>query len=194
MEYDGLDSNWYKVKHQNQVGYVLGGLISLEKLETKDGRNFVFQVKRNSDDAFFLKCRILGNEKTYKEFKFPLVQSTFSLLLEDGKGLMDVDNIICIDYLAEACGAEGGETYLVRMGDGLSYLAETSSVADADLFSLEEKLIFPNDYKGIKNTIIFKSEIYTLEDEQTNWKKRVLESKEYQWNGKKLTPSFKTIN
>ncbi|CAN0602027.1 unnamed protein product, partial [Ectocarpus sp. 12 AP-2014] len=45
LSYNGMDSPFYKVSHKGKTGYILGGLISLEKQEYED-YTYLFTFKK----------------------------------------------------------------------------------------------------------------------------------------------------
>ena len=42
LNYNGIESPFYKVKYNDKTGYILGGLISLEKRNFKNSKYFVY--------------------------------------------------------------------------------------------------------------------------------------------------------
>src|SRR5690606_24803699 len=63
MFFNGLESNWYKVKHGKKNGYILGGLIALDHREIDDVKYLVTMATR--DEQYFVRTRVLNPDKTY---------------------------------------------------------------------------------------------------------------------------------
>lgn len=182
-----VTSNWYEVSYNGKKGFVLGALLSLHSF-TRNKNTFLFQLS-NKNDQLWLKVRVL-NGTDFKEYSFNLIGKEFSLGLTNGRGLKNIENIIAVNYISEACGVEGGVSYLLWNGNILSKLADLSRIVDADQYSFDEKFIFPDDANGISNKIKYELEIEHLEDESTNWRISEKQEREYTWDGEKLLPNF----
>lgn len=190
MVFDGIESNWYKIKTDTQTGYVLGALLSLEQINAYDNTDFLFQYTKE-EDKYFLKIRnTVATAEKYVELKEELLNPELKIEILNNKGLAQVTNIIALQYVAEACGVEGGTTYLTWNGIDLKYLADVSSIVDGGIFSWQEKLIFPEDSSGHDNTIYFQSTIITNEDEQRDYRKETTQSIAFIWVNGTMDPPF----
>ncbi len=184
--YNGIENPWYKVKTtNNQEGYVVGGLLALDSKKV-DNWTYLVQLKLNEEKWFVVLRAVQENSSEYIETTHQLANSTFSVKTYSNKGVEGIKNIIYLDYMAEACGEEGGGVYFFNNGTSLLKAAEVSSVADGGLYWLHEDLIFPNDRKGKAGRIIFISEHGEVIEEDSNYKKETLVSKEFIWEGKEL--------
>ena len=92
----------------------------------------------------------------------------FSLQFKDNNGLSNLDNIIIVDYIAEACGIENGQTYLFWNNSRLIKITDLSAMADG-IYAYDETFIFPNNINGIKGKIVYRKTTQTQEYEETNW-------------------------
>lgn len=190
QEFDGIEYNWYEIDFNGKTGYVLGALISMRNLTTADNRNLYFQIKSDDDGRIAIKIRHKLNETEYKESTFGLIGNEFSIDLLNNNGLRNIKNIIAINYLSEACGVEGGVSYIFWDGSNLKHIANLSSISEAGMFYYEEKFVFPNQPEGVENKLVYEVERGTIEDEATNWVKTYKEKREYVWTGRELVPEF----
>ncbi|WP_396591732.1 SH3 domain-containing protein [Allomuricauda sp. R78024] len=187
--YRGFDSPFYKVKYDDGVtGYLLGGLLSLEK-KTLNSQNYFFAYSKEGKRTF-LNIRNIKNG-TYIEKKIPLANSTIRIKALDDKGVPGLDGILLIDYYAEACGMEGGGIYLFAQNDELTKVASLSQISDAGVFYYSEKFVFPFDEGGISGKILFKKERNENLDEASQWKKTAMETRMLSWVDGKLVPDYR---
>ena len=75
-------------------------------------------------------------------------------------------------------------------GSSLKKIADLSTIVDADVYYASEEFIFPTDEGGISDKIKYRTEGHVLEEEATNWRKTMIEEREYSWNGVTLIPKF----
>lgn len=192
MQYNGADHFWYKVKHNGKEGYILGGLLSLTKLTggRKGDVDFYF-IRRNHDDRGYVDIRAVRGNAIISEFSVLLKGSySFSLSISDNRGLAEVDNILTIDYIAEACGVDGGLTYVWWRYDRFYHLADLSEVGDGGVFYTTETFTFPKDKDGMPNVVIYNRETVETFDENTNWTNTTIERREYKWGRDGFIPKF----
>lgn len=191
MMYDGIESHWYKVVANHKTGYVLGALIDMKTITASTGDLIHFQIKMVEENVW-LKVRYLPRNGTeYIEKEFEMMGNEFEINKTNNKGLKGISNFILVEYIAEACGIEGGTTYLTWDGKNLNEFGFGSQVVDADVYSIQEEFIFPNDKEGRPDTVIFISEENTLQDEETEHWITIIEKMEYKWINGKLSPPFK---
>ncbi|UJH66458.1 SH3 domain-containing protein [Allomuricauda sp. SCSIO 65647] len=177
--YKGVDSHYYKVDYKGTEGYVLGGLLALEKKTINDVVHLFGRGKIGEEDQ--LVIRTLQEDGSFKEKSIRLGNGQFYLTDLGTKGLPDVDGILLIDYVAEGCGIEGGGIYLFQQGKVLHQVARLSQVSDAGAYYFWEEFIFPEDKHGVAGKIRYKKEIGEYYDEMANWKKTSVETKELVW-------------
>nr|WP_299073155.1 SH3 domain-containing protein [uncultured Allomuricauda sp.] len=186
--YNGFDSPFYKVKYDTLTGYILGGLLSLER-KTMDGTNYFFAYSKDND-VHFLNIRNIKDGQ-YLEQKIPLDNSNISIKTHSGKGLPNLDGILLIDYFGEACGVESGGVYLFSYKNQLQKVAEFSQISDAGIFYRYEKFIFPDDDGGIPEKILLKKEQKQYLDEETLWTQTTMETRQLTWANGQLTPDYR---
>ena len=182
--YKGVDHHFYKVAYNNMEGYVLGGLIALEK-KTINTIMHLFGYSRTGDEDYLL-IRSLKNDGSFTEKATRLANGQFYLSALGNKGLPNIEEILFVDYLAEACGVEGGGIYLFQQEGALHQVARLSQVSDAGAYYFWEEFIFPDDNHGIPGKIRYKKEMGENLDESSHWKKTSKETKILVWNNLNL--------
>ena len=188
MFFDGIESAWYKVKTKDQVGFVLGNLISLDKATYGD-LTYLVSLKKEGD-KLLVKTRLIDKAKDYIEHVSELMTYGFSIKAMGNKGLKNIKSIFQIDYLAEACGVDGGGIYLFYDGQDLLKAIDYTQVADADLYWFIEEYIFPNEEGGVEGKIVYKSEFGETKDYETEWIESKITRRVLEWNGKEILPKI----
>lgn len=187
MEFDGIESPWYKVKANDKIGFVLGNLISLDKA-TNGNLTYLVSLKK---DGFklYAKTRVLENGLDFKENISQLMTREFSIKAIGNKGLENIKSIFKIDYLADSCGVNGGGIYLFYDGKNLIKAIDYTQVSDADYWFVEE-YIFPNDKDGKEGKIVYKRKIGETKEYETEWVETKLTQRILKWNGKEIFPKI----
>ena len=188
--YEGIESPWYLVNVNGKIGYILGGLIALDKLNSpEDGNLFLFQIRKLNDEKLYLKIRPSISDET-QEFIHQIPSYHFTIEITNNRGLNGIQNLISIDYIAEACGVEGGLSYLTWDGSSLKLLATLSEIGDAGVYYVGEKFTFPLDKDGIENKIIYTKEEETVDDFEEEWTTIIKTTRVYKWENVKMIPKF----
>lgn len=182
--YNGYMHNWYKVKYKNEEGFILGGLLALDSKKINDSV-YLASLKKENEDTY-ASIRVVNGHNEYIENSSKLKTTTFSIKVYNNKGIDSIKNMIYVDYLAEACGVEGGGYYLFNNETALVKVIELSSISEAGLFWFKENIVFPSDVGGKKDKIIIKREAGEMIDEESNHTKVTIETKEFSWEGKQL--------
>ncbi|SNY92232.1 SH3 domain-containing protein [Flagellimonas pacifica] len=185
--YRGYDSPFYKVKYDDKVGYILGGLLSIEK-KVLNGIDFYFAFSKEGSRNFLNIRNVINGD--YLEQKVPLTHTNITIHPLDNKGVPDLDGILFVNYIAEACGVEGGGIYLFAHGKGLTKVAELSEISDSGVFYRSERFIFPDEQEGIPNKILLKKEQRENLDEASVWTKTFVETRQLTWVDEKLVPDY----
>ena len=186
--FNGIESPWYKVKYKEFVGYVVGGLISLDTAIIDDITYLISLEKK--EKSLFLKTRLLNKENEYLENNSELKTHVFSIKAFDNRGLNNLKSIFFIDYLAEACGINGGGIYLFYDGISLNKVIDYTQIGDADLYWYIEEYVFPTDKDGIKDKILYKREIGETKEYATEWVERKLTERQIEWKDNQLIPKI----
>ncbi|WP_158851030.1 SH3 domain-containing protein [Algibacter sp. L1A34] len=189
LNYNGIESSFYKVRYKDKVGYILGGLISLEKKKFKNSTYFF--VYKKVEDNYLIIIRRLNEKTEVNESSSKLITSQFSIDLYDNKGIDNLENILFINYLGEACGIDGGGIFFFQTKTELKKVFEISQISDAGIYWFEENLIFPTDKKGVKGKVVYQKEIGNYEDEETNWIEIKKTSRELEWKNGSFIPNLK---
>lgn len=186
--YRGIQSSWYQVTYNGKTGYILGGLLSLDKIQLK-GDTFLFSMS-SQDDSYYLNTRLLHEDLSYIEATTKLNNTTFSIKAYNNKGLEGVHTMILVDYFSEACGEEGGGTYIFNTGSDIVKAFDYSSIGDAGIFSYGEIYTFPNDPGGVKGQILYNSITESVIDNESDSEEMEVtkESKVFVWKNNKLEP------
>lgn len=182
--YKGVDHPFYKVSYNGMEGYVLGGLISLDRKVIKNLVHLFGRSKTGDED--YLLIRSLKDGGNFTEKATRLANGQFSLSALGSKGLPDVDGILFVDYLSEACGVEGGGIYLFQQEGDLHQVARLSQVTDAGVYYFWEEFIFPEDTYGVPGKIRYKKEMGEKLDETAHWEKTSSETKLLVWTNGSL--------
>ncbi len=182
--YNGIEWNWYKVKYKDKVGYVLGGLLSQGTLKIND--DIYLNSFKKTDDSFCFLTRLV-NKNNYLEHSNILGTSDdFHIKVFDNRGVQGIKNMICIDYIANYCGANGGGYYLFNDGETLTKAIELIQVSDGGYYEGAE-LVFPNDEEGDKTGLleyIYENGGYLNEEEDDYFS--IKYSKKIKWEGKEI--------
>lgn len=182
--YKGNDHHFYKVDYKGTEGYVLGGLLALEKKTINNVVHLFGRSKEGNED--YLLIRTLDDDGGFAEKSTRLANARFHLTDLGTKGLPEIEGILFVDYVAEACGVEGGGIYLFQQDGRLHQVARLSQVSDAGAYYLWEEFIFPDDEYGVVGKIRYKKEKGEYFDENANWKKTSVETKELIWTKQSL--------
>ena len=189
-EFDGIESPWYKIKINDKVGFVLGSLISLDKV-TNGNLTYLVSLKKDGI-KLYIKTRVLENGLDFKENVSQLMTGEFSIEVNGNKGLENILGVFEIRYLAESCGVNGGGIYLFYDGNQLVKAIDYTQVADADLYWFVEDFIFPNEEGGIKGKIVYKSEVGETKEYETEWTETKITRRILEWNGNEIIPKIET--
>ncbi|MBE7697705.1 hypothetical protein [Tenacibaculum finnmarkense] len=164
-----------KIAYKNSIGFILGGLISLDKKEVDNSKYLLSLKKENS--AYYIIVRVVNKDKPYLENSSLLgLEQGFLMKTFDNQGVVSIENMAYIDFMVESCGFNGGGYYLfndvelTQIGDGGNWFGE--------------ELIFPTNKNGKEGVILYEKEIGDVLDEKTNHTKIIIEKKELIWKGK----------
>lgn len=178
--YKGIDSHYYKVDYKGTEGYVLGGLLALDKKTIKGITHFFGRAKIGEVDHLLI--RTPQKDGSFTEKSLRLANGQFYLSSLGTKGLPDIDGILLVDFVSESCGTEGGGIYLFQESGQLYTVASLSQVSDAGAYYHWEELIFPDDEHGVAGKIRYKKEVGEFYDEVAEWQKKSTETKLMVWS------------
>jgi hypothetical protein len=184
----GIPSIWYKVSVDGQMGYIPSAFISFEKV-TFGKSHFYFGLKAVEEYNRILMIREPINDTVYKEIAFNLSNSSFGIEAFDDRGVKGIQNVLHINYYAEACGVDDGGVYFFYNGKELIKAFEYVSWGDADIAWHHEELIFPEDEMGMEGFVIFSQEHEELIDEDLRWYKSEGNSFNITWTGTDFKPN-----
>jgi hypothetical protein len=196
--FNGIKTPWYKVKYDQKIGYVLGGLISLAEIKSDNLRCFISLEK--TEGKLYILTRVLSDfTDNYFENRSESFADNngFCLKLFDNKGLEGINNILYINYLPESGGANSGGYYLFFDNKKLHKVIDLTSRSDIGFWE-SENLYFPKDSLGEKNKIIYikekgqYSESYS-EQNEPNWEKSSKIIRRLEWYNNELKPNPETF-
>ena len=192
-EYKGFSSPWHLIDYNGTEGYIVGGLISLKKHKSFYDSNGFFLYNLSKDDSNHLNSvniRFIQNTEIISEVKIRLFgNGSFEILNYDNRGLENVKDIIVIDNYSEACGIDGGKSYIIFNGENLIPMANTSEIGDGGIYHYESNFTFPSDEGGKKGVVIYNQESGEEKDEESNWYITTSQKRNLIWNGTELIPN-----
>lgn len=191
-----LRPSFYRVKYQKHLGFITPNYVSIGKLVTRfpDEYFLVNQWLFSDTAANELKWCFIKNGRIEHCYFQKLIGNAYSISLTNHRGLADISHLIQINYYAEACGEEGGISYLTWDNTELNELISLSSISEAGLYFATETLIFPTDSGGIPGKLIYQVESGESVDEASNWWRTTKEVREHQWVNKTVYPAFRSKN
>lgn len=191
---NGLDWNWYKVKVGRTSGYILAGLIALDRVKFEDITYLVtIAGYKDSEDVEYIKykvrARVVQSNGEYYGHETRINTNSFYIKALDDRGLDGIQNMLVIHLFAEACGVDGGDIYLFNNGERLYTGISLSRVSDAGAFWYHETIIFPKDEGGSEGIVQYERELGTFMDEEMDWTKATIHRLNLHWVDGQLTPN-----
>ncbi|WP_420320299.1 SH3 domain-containing protein [Flagellimonas sp.] len=186
--YNGYDSPFYKVKYDDMTGYILGGLLSLEK-KTVGGTDYFFAYSREGEKTFLnVRSMYFGR---LLEKKIPLASPIINIKTYGNRGIENLDGIIFVHNYSALDDLDLGGNYIFAFEGSLtSYQLSQTDYEDASYYS--EKFVFPDEEKGIPGKIIFKKEEgLRYLDEENKWLYTNVETWKLHWGYGQLVPNFR---
>ena len=132
LSYNGYNSSFYKVKHNNQTGFILKGLLALEKKKVNN-YTFYFNFKKK-DEEYNIEIRAVNQKNDIQETSSKLENAFISLEAYNNKGLPNLESILFISYTAEACGENGGGIYFFKQNNTFKKVFEVEQISDSGVF------------------------------------------------------------
>lgn len=193
---NGLDWNWYKVKVGRKTGYILAGLIALDRIKYDDlvylvtvaGTNQTMDEYEYTD--YRVRARVLLPSGEFYGHESKLNTNSFYLEAHGNRGLKGVDNMLIINLNAEACGVDGGAIYLFNNGSRLIEGLSLSDMAEGGVFWYSEKVIFPEDEDGWGDAVRYEREYGEYMNDDLNWTKATVHSLILNWENEQFTPNI----
>jgi hypothetical protein len=192
MQFNGLESFWYKVKYGKQIGYVLGGLIAFDSKEI-NGETYLVTMAEDELNIY-VRCRLLKADNTYYGHESRISTNAFYLEAFDNRGIEGVESILCVNLFAEACGVDGGMIYLFSTGERLIEAMQLSRVADGGSFWFHEKVTFPNDEDGFEGVIYYERASGESLDEEMEQTRQVINTVILRWKNEQITPNIEELD
>lgn len=184
--YNGFDSPFYKVSYNGMTGYLLGGLLSLEKKTINDQKYFFTYSKKGETTFLNIRTPLHGS---YLEKQIPLKNTQFSIHTMDNRGIPNLDGILYIDYVAHPQSLEDGGVYLFLNHFNLCDAVELSEMRQAGAFYHFEQFIFPDDEGGLVDKVLYKKVWGRNLDLATKWQQSARETRILSWIDGHLSPN-----
>lgn len=189
----GIATAWYKIQYEDQIGYTVGSLLALYRLQL-DNYHYLFHLKKEAD-SIQIMCRFLRDGQLLQELPIDLGRFIdgypyFEFRLTNNRGLPNIDQVLLIGGYAESCGVGNKEVYVFAQNDRLQVAFQAISGSDGGVIYQEEKLIFPADEGGIPNKIKYYQEVGEVLDDRTNWTKVEITSGAFSWENGQITPAI----
>jgi len=186
--YNGIESPFYKVNYKGKTGYVLGGLISLEKKKTENA-TYLFAYQ-NEEFKYTLLIRALRENQSYEEISASLGSPGLSIDLMSNKGIKGIQHILRINNEPQACGELGGKIYFFETANQLQNVFATMVSSDAGVYWYNEELIFPEEDGGVADRIVYLKEQGEYGDEATNETSTTIVRRELRWENGAIFPKI----
>ena len=194
---NGIQSNWYKVRTQDNEGWIWGGFIAQKSFGSQANADikFVFGRESTAQDStgflteyYQLRAFKNGVELDKIVFAAPTLQP-FEVKSIGNRGVYNLEDIITLHIpCMGGCGCTTGDMYVFYNNNKFNHVATLTGFADAE-YSENETFIFPSDMEGKKGLIIKKSnridEQYLLDGDESKVRRKVLTTF-YKWSAGKL--------
>lgn len=187
---NGRESNWYKVASKNGTGYIAGGLIALDAKEFNGGTYLVIAAGPKDNQKF--RVRYLKDGDFYGK-EGDLYTSAFQIHVSDSKGVEGITSILTIELFAEACGVDGGKTYIFNDDERLYYVMHCSEIGDGGVFWFVEELEFPVDREW-GDHITYEREYGESIDEDMNCTRAIRHTVVVEWKDGALFPDVSEMD
>ncbi len=194
-------THWYNVSFEYEgeisTGYIWGGLLSIVSypLGSDSSELFLFCISRFDEETGFRgKGRVAKNGKVLSETDFEIIGGmdfgasnyghSISGFLLDHAGFADLENVILLSFIYEACGFTNGGIALLWTGKELIYGVKGTSVSEAGEFHHYYDIYFPDQIEGSPDYLI----LVEMTDEyiDDNYQRVETHVWLYYWDGKTL--------
>ncbi len=186
---NGKESFWYKVKTNKGTGYIAGGLIALDSREINGGIYMV--ILAGANDRFKFRVRYLKDGEFYGK-EGDLITYSFALRVHDNRGVKGIESMLVLDFFANACGVDGGYTYLFNDGEKLINAIHCADVGDSGYW-FTEKLTFP-DERGWGDHIDYEREVGEPMNEDYTWFQSKKDMVTLEWKEGRFEPNVSEMN
>lgn len=191
---------WHKVEYrvgkQKKQGFIWLGLIALNGNYDPLGNLWLYGFNkypnRSQDEEDYALCQVklLSPQKeiigSTSYLVYLMGQSYTEAKVMDNMGLEGLTAIHRVAFNGEACGIPSNYYYIGWTGSEFLSLPGKSSVSDAGVYYMEEKLLFPSEHHLDQNLIIkdiVEGEVIDFDAEVLDYKVNKQRIK-YYWNGK----------
>lgn len=183
---------FYHVRHNKLDGYIATTDIAIYKFyvinETSNSTILIGVTDNKTDDS--LLFREYFENILITSFAYPYYNSSFSMVMHGNRGLSNLSKIFEVMHFAEACGEDGGATYIGWSHADFYEIIHASSIGDGGIYSQSTTILFPEDDGGMEGKIIYRREINEITNEELGWEFNSIETRIYDWTGTGLEPPF----
>lgn len=191
-EPDFKHPEFYEVKFNGKKGYVQSSFLGIADFKFPElGIDLLFTFDPGTAYGMEkLKYKEVMNATVFYEGEIELSGEIIQLYKGDTRGLDSISSLIYVDYIAEACGMQGGVDIYTWNPMELSLLAQLNEVGDGGVYYITEELIFPADSGGVAKKILFRSEQMEQYDEDSEWYSETTYYRTFNWVAGHMEPAF----
>jgi hypothetical protein len=191
LTYNGILSHWYKIETASNTGFVLRSFISIYSKKIGSKTLLINPIRKGKDD--YAEVKIVNSGQLQNSHVYLLSNPDFTVIVSGNKGLTELQNIICLSYIGEACGINDGDLYLFYDGTSLVKALETNSYGDGGIYWISEELTFPEDKEGssLSDEVLFVTEEGETADEDTEWVQTKGSSRKHKWMNGEWVPAIR---
>ncbi|MFT5981399.1 MAG: hypothetical protein ACI898_002179 [Flavobacteriales bacterium] len=195
----GIESQWYKTKHNGKEGWIWGGLLASYSLGSNADPSVKFLgglIGEKFDEEWganrrIYQIRAVRDGKEIDRIDLLTFGHTFSQLTNVGNRGVDVDDILYLHVPCdEGCGCYTGDIVVFWNEGKFNHVADLIGSADA-YYSTSVGFIFPSEMEGKAGYIIKRLNDY--DDSEELFEKgvilRYIEDSYWIWDGTKLVDS-----
>jgi hypothetical protein len=203
MTVNGYSDYWYAVKalDSGKIGFIWGGALAKAavQLNQNGSRIIIFGLLgkgKNTDGEKLGEVKLVERDKTVAKAFFNPIETrlneeskylfnyTVSAKLLSSKGFSNNPQLICINFMYEACDYEGGDVLFFVTNDKLNYLLTASGSFNEEGGGVESHYLLPTSKGGVPNRIIVIETIHGFNSGKELTAKIISRSRTiYFWNG-----------
>jgi len=131
---------------------------------------------------------------TYYGHESRVNTDAFYLEVYDNRGIKGIEDMICVNLYAEACGVDGGMVYLFNTGERLVEAIQLARVADGGSFWFHEKITFPSDEDGFEGLIYYERASGESLDEEMEQTREVINTVILRWKDEQIVPNIEELD
>ena len=200
---DGTPSYMYEVSASCQgrdlQGYMPYTSLAMASLELRSGLLFMFSVTAYDTSTAFWSgsMRIVDGNEIVASYDFrppdggfgqiPYSYCVRALPLDPG-GLDQVQDLIQLSFIYEACGFLNRDMLVVWTGDSMFQGPNADSQFEAGIYSYNENFVLPSDSGGMAGTVIVRGTLMEWDESIEDYTQSSSTDEIYVWDGTEFIP------